>query len=123
MFPRYDRKARIITLARRPTAGAAATSGTPTPRSRSLPRRSAIISRCAEGLEPVRGVRIRAALQRDREPAVAEFTQPATVGELVQLPAQRLQLAPHLHRQAQHLADGLDRHRPARLRTMARMRW
>ncbi|MFF2545283.1 hypothetical protein ACFVUY_22315 [Kitasatospora sp. NPDC058063] len=36
-------------------------------------------------------------------------------GELGQLPARRLQLAPHRYLQPEFLADLLDRHRPARV--------
>ncbi|MEU8033711.1 hypothetical protein AB0C13_34705 [Streptomyces sp. NPDC049099] len=40
---------------------------------------------------------------------------PGPVGQPVQLRPQRLRPAPHLDRQAEHLADGPDRDRPGRL--------
>jgi hypothetical protein len=59
----------------------------------------------------------------DRAPAVGELAQPPTAGELVQLPAQRLQLALHLDRQAQRPADSLTFTGPAASRTIVRIRW
>ena len=60
------------------------------------------------------------ALHGRREPPVGQFAQPAPIGHLAQLPAQRLLPAPHPGIHPEQLADLTGRHRRRAPRTTPR---